>query len=58
MQLGAVALGKFSNGEKSVEIRMYFLGDCVDDIDCSVRNKDVFIIQSGSETYVLRSDMC
>ena len=27
------------------------LEDGVNDVDCSVRNQDVFIVQSGSETY-------
>ena len=30
-QLGEAALGKFSNGEKSVEIRIFPEYDCVDD---------------------------
>lgn len=57
MQLGDAALGKFSNGEKSVEISIDISRDCVDDVDCSVRNQDVFIVQSGSETYVVWSDL-
>lgn len=57
MQLGDVALGKFSNGEKSVEIRINNLANYPNDVDCSVRNQDVFIVQSGSETYVPQSDM-
>jgi ribose-phosphate pyrophosphokinase len=51
MQLGEAALGKFSNGEKSVEIRMVN-GRVRLMLGCSVRNQDVFIVQSGSETYV------
>jgi ribose-phosphate pyrophosphokinase len=51
LQLGDAALGKFSNGEKSVEIRIYFRWRRLI-IGCSVRNQDVFIVQSGSETFV------
>jgi phosphoribosylpyrophosphate synthetase len=58
LQLGDAALGKFSNGEKSVEIRNLPLdaeGGLMM-VGCSVRNQDVFIVQSGSETFVPLSE--
>lgn len=57
MKAGSATLGKFKNGETSVAIRTFtgsyvpHTSDC--SVDTSIRNKDVFIVQSGSERLVV-----
>jgi ribose-phosphate pyrophosphokinase len=55
-QAGKAELRKFSNGETSVQIRMALLSIRLDNetdhrmqhVETSIRNQDVFIVQSGS----------
>lgn len=49
---GSVSLGKFANGETSVSIRTslsHALEPALTGTDTSIRDQDVFIVQSGSE---------
>jgi ribose-phosphate pyrophosphokinase len=50
---GSASLGKFANGETSVSIRRFLPWSVVawllTLVDTSIRDKDVFIVQSGSE---------
>jgi len=59
---GDVQLGKFSNGETSVQISMTCFTRAelsvliLFSLGTSVRNQDIFIVQSGSHKYVVHAE--